>query len=149
MKSEPLSLEVVVERKSQTLPRYAIVPDVLVQPWALQETTVVDGTVNGEELGRRSLKRWDEDRWFIVFPEPLARVAGFDTGDRVRLTLRVASEELPKELDELLEEEPRARECWERLTASRRRLVREHVLSAKRSSTRTRRARRALLGAGA
>jgi hypothetical protein len=142
---DAISLTVLVERKSPDLPNYAVVPNGVLQPWGLQGTTTVEGEINGIQIGRRSIKRWDEGRWFIEFPASLAHRAGFETGDRVRLELRVASVELPRELEELLKKEPRARETWDRLSESRRRMLREQVLSAKGSGTKIRRAREALL----
>lgn len=143
--SDALSLTVLVERKSPDLPMFAVVPDRLLQPWGLQGTTTVEGEVNGIQIGRKSLKRWDEGRWFLEFSASLANRAGFETGDRVRLELRVASVGLPRELEELLQAEPQARERWDRLSESRRRMLREHVFSAKGSETKIRRARKALL----
>ena len=144
MAGETIELTAPVERHDPELPRYAVVPSALVEAWGLEGTTVVEGTIDGAPLGRRSLKQWDKERWFIDLPEALCRRAGVDTGDEVALTLRRASTELPDELEELLSESPSARGTWSGLSASRRRMIREHVLDAKRSATRRRRARKML-----
>ncbi len=119
-------------------------PASAVAAWNLEGTTVVEGTLDGVDLGRRSLKRWDADRWFVDLPGTWCRNAGVSTGDGVELTLRIASSELPQELARLIAESATAQAAWRRLTASQQRMLREHVLAAKRPKTRERRARRGL-----
>ena len=70
--------------------------------------------------------------------------ANVETGDRVELILRIASEELPEELAKLIEENSRARARWERFTPGQKRMLREEILSAKQTTIRERRAARAL-----
>lgn len=144
MEAEPVRAPVTIERHHPETPRFVVVPASAVAPWRLDGTTVVEGTIDGTPLGRRTIKRWDEDRWFVDLPESVCRAAGVDTGDRVELEIRIASTELPAELASLLSRSSRARERWEGLSASRRRMLREHVLAARRPETRERRARRAL-----
>lgn len=144
MAAKSVSVSARVERKYPGLPRYVVVPSSVVRPWRLEGTTVVEGTLDGTALGRRTLKRWDEQRWFLDLPERLCRRAGVETGDDVELEIRRASTELPAELASLLADSSRARERWRELSASRQRVVREHVLAAKRPETRRRRARAAL-----
>ena len=139
-----ITLRTRVERHHPDLPRYVVVPDSAVEPWKLGGTTVVEGAAGGVELGRRSLKRWDADRWFVDLPGKWCRDAGISTGDAVELTLRTASSELPQELARLIANSSAAEKAWDRLTASQQRILREHVLAAKRPETRERRARRAL-----
>lgn len=133
-----------VERHRPGLPRFVVVPDSAVASWKLGGTTVVEGTAGGFDLGRRSLKRWDADRWFLDVPGKWCLDAGVSTGDEVELTLRVASSDLPEELARLIEGSAAATAAWKRLSASQQRMLREHVLAAKRSETRERRARRGL-----
>jgi len=83
--------------------------------WKLAQTTVVDGTLNGHELGRRSLKKWDERRWFIDLPQPLCGRAKVDTGSRIQLVLQIATDKLPAELEELLATNPAAKQACDRL----------------------------------
>ena len=146
---DDVEIRVVVERKHEELARYVVVPSPVAERWGLEGTTTVEGRIGGTDLGRRSLKRWDEERWFIDLPDALCRAAGVETGDATRLVLRVASERLPSELSRLLETHPKARRAWDGLTPSRRRMLREHVLAGKRRATRERRARRGLLGSAA
>jgi hypothetical protein len=60
-------LTVMVERKAAhpELPRFAVVPAAAIAKWKLSGTTVVEGTINGAPMGRRTIKPWDERRWFI------------------------------------------------------------------------------------
>ena len=144
-RSESLEVTTVVEHKHEGLPRFLCIPLDKVTPWKLDATTTVEGTINGVDIGRRSLKRWD-DRccWFMDLPEPLCRKAQIDTGDRVDLNLRVASEELPEELAQLIANNSAARAAWKQLTPSQQRMLREEVLAASQPTTRLRRARQSL-----
>jgi hypothetical protein len=40
--------------------RLVTIPLDVVAPWKIEHTTVIEGTINGVDLGRRSLKRWDD-----------------------------------------------------------------------------------------
>ncbi len=128
------------------MPRFVVVPSSAISVWGITSTTIVEGKLNGLDLVRRSLKPWDAQRWFIDLPEQFCRRAGIDTGDRVTLLLRIASDELPRELARLIADDPAVRKVWRSLTPSRQRMLREHILAAKRSETRQRRVRRALKG---
>ena len=140
----PIELEAVIERKKPELPRFIVIPSPLLASWKLLGTTALEGTLNGVSLGRRSVKPWDAERWFLEIPEPLCRQAGVDTGDTVRLVLSVAPEEMPGELTEILESDPEAMTRWWRMTASQQRMLREDVLAAKTAATRRKRALRVL-----
>jgi len=61
---------------------------------------------------------------------------------QVQLSLRVASQDLPEELSELIANHPGARKAWNQLTAGQQ--IREEIRAAKLSATRLRRARKAL-----
>lgn len=144
-----LTIEVVLERKQAALPAFVVVPASEIERWKLEGTTTVDAVLGGVALGRRSLKRWDEARWFLELRnEHLAEVAK-PIGTRMTLVIAPASEELPDEIVRLFELEPASRTRWDALTKAQRRGVREDVLAAKSSAARERRARRALLDDGA
>ena len=134
----------VVARHHPKLPRYAIVPSSSIASWSLTDTTTLEGTINGEDLGRRNIKKWDDERWFVDMPEPLCKRLGVDVGDEVTLELRIAWDELPRELASLIASDARARRKWESLTQAQQRMLRESVAAAKTSATRERRARREL-----
>jgi hypothetical protein len=141
--SDTIRVTAVVERKHAELPRFVVVPSKAVASWGLERTTVVEGTLNSVEMGRRTIKRWDEQRSFIELPQPLCRKARVDTGDSVTLLLRVASDRMPDELARLLASDPVARAVWEGLTLSQQLVVREDVAAGKQPATRERRAARA------
>ena len=143
---DPIHLTVTIERKQSDLPRYAIVPSVLVAKWRLDGTTTVDVHINGVPLDRRSIVRWDDERWFVSITQQDCRLTGIDTGVQAALTIAVASSDLPDELATLLQESPEAKQAWDRLSSAQQRMVRETIGSAKQSATRARRARKALLG---
>jgi hypothetical protein len=99
--SQEITHSCVIERKQPHLPRFVVIPSRLVAAWRLPGTAAVEGKLDVTELGRRTIKSWDKDRWFIEIPEPLCRRAQVDTGSRVMLTLRLASTDLPDELSSL------------------------------------------------
>jgi hypothetical protein len=121
------------------MPRFVVVPASAVVRWKLEGTAIVQGTLNGMPLGRRSLKRWDEGRWFVDLRDDWCRGARITAGDRADLVLEIAPAQQPQELVKVLSESATARKCWDGMTASQRRIVREDVLAAKRPETRERR----------
>ena len=142
--ADSIQLTAVIARKDPRLPRFVVVPSSAIDAWNLTQTTVVEGTLNGHELGRRSLKKWDAQRWFIELPQPLCERAKVDTGSRVQLSLEIAPDRLPAELEEFLARNPAAKQAWDRLSQGSQRMLRENVAAAKQSATRARRAAAAL-----
>jgi hypothetical protein len=125
--------------------RLLTIPLDTIAPWKLTGTAVVEGTINEMELGRRSLKRWDDRQcWWIDLPGPLCKKAKLETGDTVKLSIRLASEDLPEELKHLLRENPAAKNRWEKLTMAQQRMLREEIFAAKTFETRSRRAGKVL-----
>jgi hypothetical protein len=105
-----ISVVTKVIRHNPQFSRLVTIPLDRIKPWKLTGTTTVEGTINDTDLGRRSLKRWDERNcWWIDLPEPLCKKAKIETGDEVKLTIRLASEELPDELKDLLKTNPVAK----------------------------------------
>ena len=142
---EAVRITTEVERKAPDLPRFVVVPASALEAWDLDGTTVVRVELDGEDLGRRSLKRWKErDGWFFDLTRSHCRSTGVDAGDTVHVTLRRADEGPPEEVVDLVASDPEAGRRWSRMTEARRRQVAEHVRSAKRAETRRRRARKAL-----
>ncbi len=140
-----IEVEVVIERKMAKLPSFVVVPAKAIASWKLDATTTVDATLDGVSLGRRSLKRWDDERWFVELRnEHLAAIAK-RIGDRAKLSIARASEALPAELETLLAKDAKARAAWNSLTDAQRRMLREELLGLKSSAARDRRARRELL----
>lgn len=106
----------------------------------LDATTPAQFVIAGTDIGRRNIKRWSprSDRWFVDLTEAQCRKAGVDTGDRARIEITRLADELPEELQVLLEEGKKA--AWAKLTPARRRALADHVRGAKRAQTRQRRA---------
>jgi hypothetical protein len=130
-----------VTRHQPQFSRLVTIPLAKIAPWKLTGTTIVEGTINETPLGRRSLKRWDDrECWWIDLPEPLCKKAKVETGDEVKLVLRLASEDLPAELKDLLDSNAKAKAKWLSLTAAQQRMLREEVFAAKSAATRTKRA---------
>jgi hypothetical protein len=135
-----------VTRHHPQLSRLVTIPLAKVAPWKLTGTTVIEGTINDTPLGRRSLKRWDErECWWIDLPEPLCKNARVDTGDEVKLVIRLASEDLPQELKQLLAQNSKAETKWKSMTAAQQRMLREEIFAAKTPATRTKRAEKWLV----
>ena len=139
----PAVFTAVLQRKDPKLPVYTVVPGGVVSTWGLAGTTMVEGTVNGHALGRRSMKRWssapDAD-WFVEYTAPFCALAGIAVGDRLAITLWPADSGLPAELEAPLGRDPVLRSAWDRLSEYVRRTQMEHVRAGKSAATRGRRA---------
>src|SRR5262245_7104426 len=142
-----LRLVVRIEREGAEVPAFVSVPAAKVAQWRLTGTTTVEGTLEGVPLGRRSLKRWDDERWFIELRREVLAATGRSPGERAMLVLRLASTAMPAELQGLIDGDAQARKRWESHTEAQQRMLREEILAAKSSAARERRARRALLPA--
>ena len=135
-----------VTRHNPQFSRLVTIPLGTVAPWKLTGTTVVEGEINGTPLGRRSLKRWDErECWWIDLPDPLCKKAKIEMGDEVKLVIRLASEDLPDELTQLLGTSQKAAAKWKSMTAAQQRMLREEIFAAKTPATRTKRAEKWLV----
>jgi len=145
-KTKHITLTSTVSRHHPKFSRLVTIPLDVIAPWKLSDTTVIEGTINDTELGRRSMKRWDDRNcWWIDLPEPLCKRARLETGDEVTLKIRLASEDLPDELTELLAKSSKAKANWEMLTKAQQRMLREEIFAGKSSETRSRRAKKVLL----
>jgi len=143
-KPKQITITSTVTRHHPQFARLVTIPLETVAPWKLSDTTVIEGTINDTELGRRSLKRWDDRKcWWIDLPEPLCKRAKLETGDEVTLKIRLASEDLPDELSQVLKDR-KARAKWDTLTQPQQRMLREDIYAAKSSEARTRRAKKVL-----
>lgn len=141
-----LQFVAVLQRKDPRLPVFVVVPFVLLEPWRLDATTVVEVAVNGHEAVRRTLKRWDSSpaaNWFVEFTAPFCRAAGIEAGDELRIDMRLARSELPAELAAQMVNAAALSAWSDQSTASRRAII-EHVQAAKTPATRERRAAQAI-----
>lgn len=141
---ETLEVTVKIARKQADLPRFVVVRASILQPWGLSETTGVEVAINGIAVARRTIKRWDDRRWFLSITENDCARLNIDTGSTVRLSLRLASAELPEELAELIRTDRVAAAAWANLTTSQQQMLREEIASATQPATRLRRARKSL-----
>jgi len=143
-KPKQITITSTVTRHHPQFARLVTIPLETVAPWKISDTTVIEGTINDTDLGRRSLKRWDDRKcWWIDLPEPLCKRAKLETGDEVTLKIRLASEDLPDELSQVLKDR-KARAKWDTLTQAQQRMLREDIYAAKSSEARTRRATKVL-----
>ena len=143
-KPKQITITSTVTRHHPQFARLVTIPLETVAPWKISDTTVIEGTINDTDLGRRSLKRWDDRKcWWIDLPEPLCKRAKLETGDEVTLKIRLASEDLPDELSQVLKDR-KARAKWDTLTQAQQRMLREDIYAAKSSEARTRRANKVL-----
>jgi hypothetical protein len=140
-----LKLVVRIEHQDGVVPAFVVVPAAKVAKWKLTGTTTVEGTLDGVSIGRRSLKRWDDEGWFIELRRDSLDALGKSPGERATLVIDRASTEIPVELQRLIDTDGVARERWESRTEAQRRMLREEILAAKSAGARERRARRALL----
>jgi hypothetical protein len=131
-----------LERKHLKLPVYLVVPSAEAQALKLRSTEIVEGTVNGNLMGRRSIKRWDAadgSPWFVEFTSTFCKKAGITVGDKLNVTLWLASTALPIELEHALQSSPIIQARWNALTEYARRTSTEHVHAGKSPTTRSRR----------
>jgi len=141
-----INLTSTVIRHHPQFSRLVTIPLDVVAPWNLENTTVIEGTINGVDLGRRSLRRWDDRHcWWIDLPNALCKKANIDTEDVVDLCIQLASEELPFELESLLNKSELVSSRWKAMTVAQQRMLREEIYAAKSTEARVRRAAKHLL----
>lgn len=139
-----LTVQTKVMRKRESLPRFVVVRADKLRGWNLQpKTQSMMTTVNGVDLGRRSLRWWDENRWFIQLDDTACLQAGVDTGSDVTVTL-IPATKLPAELQKILDANRTAQANWERMSESEQRMFADYVAEGARPETRLRRSRRIL-----
>ena len=87
-KKQTLTITSTAIRHMPQFSRLLTIPLDKIAPWKIDQTTVVEASVNGVNLGRRSIKRWDNrDCWWIDLLDPLCQKAKIHTGDEVELTI--------------------------------------------------------------
>lgn len=139
----PVVFTAALQRKDPKLPVYVLVPCAAVAHWQLEATTMVEGTINGQAFGRRSMKKMNatpHSDWFVEFTAPICKVLGVQVGDDLQVSLHLAASETPKELEDQLSVSPDIRALWSSLSEYTRRTGAEHVRAGKTEATRLRRA---------
>ena len=140
MPSHELVSNAVLERTSNSHPRFITLPASVVADWNIFAGTLVEGSMNGFNLGQMTV-RPSGDGWMIEVPSSLCAKAQVNTGDAVELRLRLAAVVMPIELQMLLDTDPLAQAKWVTLTENERRKLRDHVTVARLPDTRAQRAR--------
>jgi hypothetical protein len=137
-----IRVEAQLQRKSLNLPIYVVIPGRTVRPWRLTGTTVIEGSANGYQFGRRTIKAWGQgsDDWFMEFTAQFCKTAGLDVADLVVLELQLADTSMPVELEGLLAKNKSLTAAWLALSETQRRDAGEYIRAGKAHDTRKRRA---------
>ncbi|MBK6628183.1 MAG: YdeI/OmpD-associated family protein [Flavobacteriales bacterium] len=135
----PIRVRSEVLRHRPDLPCHAVIPASAISGWCINGTTIVEVQIDRHGPFRRSLKRWDQDRWFLDLPKTILVQTGLKEGSLITLILRSADTSEPAELRSRLRSDAVARVCWNRLSQARKRTIVEHIRAGRSSSTRERR----------
>ncbi|GJM09558.1 MAG: hypothetical protein DHS20C11_18340 [Lysobacteraceae bacterium] len=122
-------------------PLYFLVPPEVPEKLKKRRTFMSIVTINGVEIGRRSVKPWNE-KWFVELTSKHLITANVVEGAQLRVKLSLA-QAVPDELISALEANGLAA-AWEQLTAAQRRALAEPICDAKRATTRSDRVNRVL-----
>jgi hypothetical protein len=139
--NELICFDALIERIAPEVPRFVVYPG---KAWDETRTFIVDVSLNGIPIGLRNLIPWKERGWHFGLSQPMCRKVGVETGDRVRVEMRRLGDALPQELEEFLKSDAKALNAWDKLSSGDRRDVVLFVAAARKSETRTRRAKRLL-----
>ena len=74
----PIRFRTELQRKHPDLPVFIRIPGATVAPWRLTEWKSVEGSLNGHDFGRRTIKDWGKDSpdWFVEFLKPFLEPPG-------------------------------------------------------------------------
>ena len=128
-----------LQRKDAGLPVFIRIPGAVVAPWALSEWRTVEGSLNGHDFGRRTIKDWGKNSpdWFVEFVKPYLAAAKLKPGDTVDVELRLADMTMPAELAERMSSDAEFASAYAALIPNHKRNVIELYLGAKTSAGRT------------
>lgn len=137
--TEPIRFRTELQRKHPDLPVFIRIPGAIVEPWRLSEWRTVEGSLNGHDFGRRTIKDWRKDSpdWFVEFPKPFLEAANLKPGDEVDVELRLADMTMPPEMAERIETDADFARAYEALIPNHKRKAIEHFLEAKTQAGRT------------
>ena len=139
----PVVFTAALQRKDPRLPVFVVVPYAHVAHWNLEATTMVEGTINGQAFGRRSMKRMNttsHSDWFVEYTAPICEALGIGVGDELDVSLLLAATGIPQELQALLAQDSSIQASWNSLSEYTRRTSTEHIRAGKTEATRLRRA---------
>jgi hypothetical protein len=126
--------QAVLEQHHDELPVFLIVPPAVPACFRKERTFVVEAAIDGQAIGRRSVKPWGDGRWFLEFTKAHRKQLGVGPGSNVTVDLRPA-EEVPADLASRIAElglDGR----WQMLSEAERRTLAEAVFEAKKPETR-------------
>ena len=128
-----------LQRKHPDLPVFIRVPGAVVAPWRLSEWMTVEGSLNGHDFGRRTIKDWGKDSpdWFVEFLKPYLDAVSLRPGDTVDVELRLADMTMPQEMAARMASDPEFAGAYEALIPNHKRKAIEHYLEAKTPAGRT------------
>jgi hypothetical protein len=127
-----------LQRKDPGLPVFIRIPGEVVASWNLTEWKSVEGSLNGHDFGRRTIKDWAPGPdWFVEFLKPYLETANLKPGDTVDVELRLADMSMPGEMAERTQTDPDFARAYEALIPNHKRKAIEHYLEAKTPAGRT------------
>jgi len=106
----------------------------------------VEGEIEEVSIANAFMPTGDGRYYLIVSPKVL-KDAEVEVGDTVRVRFRVADQthvEVPTALQRAIEANRQASDAWNALTPGKKRMLAQHVMSAKTSKTQSKRIREAL-----
>ncbi|MEM6332847.1 MAG: YdeI/OmpD-associated family protein [Planctomycetota bacterium] len=101
----------------------------------------VEGEINEVPIENAFLPTGDGRHYLIVSPRVM-KEAAVEAGDKVRILFRIADQnrvEVPQALQSAIDKDTQASEAWTALTPGKKRMLAQHVLSAKTPKTRAKR----------
>jgi hypothetical protein len=137
--STTLRFRTELQRKDPSLPVFIRIPGAVVAPWNLTEWRSVEGSLDGHDFGRRTIKDWGKDSpdWFVEFVKPYLEAAKLKPGDTVEVELRLADMTMPDEMAGRMKTDREFARAYEALIRNHQRKVVEHYLEAKTPAGRT------------
>ena len=122
-----------LQRKDPGLPVFISIPGAVVAPWSLTDWTTVEGSLDGHDFGRRTIKDWGKGSpdWFVEFLKPFLEAAGLKPGDTVEVELRQADMTMPPAMAERMKSDAEFARAYEGLIPNHQRKAIEHYLEAK------------------
>ena len=135
----PIRFRTELQRKHPDLPVFIRVPAEVVAPWNLVEWRTVEGSLDGHDFGRRTIKDWGKHSpdWFVEFLKPFLEAGNLKPGDTVEVELRLADMTMPGEMAGRMESDPDFARAYEALIPNHKRKAIEHYLEAKTPAGRT------------
>ena len=136
--TQTLRFRTELQRKDPGLPVFIRIPGDVVAPWQLSEWRSVEGSLNGHDFGRRTIKDWEPGPdWFVEFLKPWLEAANLNPGDIVDVELRLADMTMPPEMAARMTSDEGFARAYEALIPNHKRKAIEFYLEAKTAKGRT------------